>query len=827
MRKHLAIALTALIFFSARTRAETPTTDPVGDASMAEHLAQIAQTNLTVRSISDITLRESAALLEAATKLNNGDPRFPRLWAEACLSLHDSDGAIAALKAYTGVDTDDQVAQSQLIDLYSSKMEAADQKVRYLLDKAALTNLSAEVRAHAGTRAAKIMLDRSQDTEAKQALDDALKLNPLDPDALELNEQLSRKDGPQKHIAALFALLRSNPAQPAVAARVAAELAKEGLTAEAATWYNNSISVSNRLSAPTDPGTFLDYLAEVLVGGQTKGFDAAIDSLLDKQPTNAEALYLKLIFTRRGDDKDATTKAMDAARDGFIERVYAAYRAGAGGNDPPATQPAGEFAKRLGDVMDQAKKIKAAGNDAAIADEASALTDLAWLEIYFDQQPDNAAPLIAALHELLPQDDVRFARLEGWSLLNAGKPNDANVKLSAVAERDPLSAMGMIRIASKDPARKDDVKSSAQALLDDNRGGLLAAILMDGLRDQGVAIHVSEAGNAIKADLDKFPKAWFTFLDAPDNFYLISCNPLRVSSAYDEPMLAVVTITNIGPFDISVGPKGAIKPDLWFDVKVSGPQGPQNFPGAAYDRLGQRLVLKKGGVLQQLIRLDQSKLALALSTNPTAAFSLSFMLVTNPVTGASGIAPGPGGQRVAVKKILERKSNPLGEQQQQAMIASLNNTASDVRIRTISMLCAYARVAATATDDKIKASGKQLVDTYSQLGADPSAPVASWARFMTASVIAPDHRAELLGQMVASPYLGQRMLAVVLALTSGPAGKDTLTTLAKDDDPIVKKFAEAALDDYAHPTTEPAAPTSAPSLEPAAPAPAPGSDLRL
>ena len=106
---------------------------------------------------------------------------------------------------------------------------------------------------------------------------------------------------------------------------------------------------------------------------------------------------------------------------------------------------------------------------AGLADHV--VTDLAWLEIYFAQSPAPSAQLIAALHELVAEDDVRFARLEGWALLVANKPDEAKVKLSAIAERDPLSAMGMIRIAAKDESQKDAVKTSAQTLLNDNRAG--------------------------------------------------------------------------------------------------------------------------------------------------------------------------------------------------------------------------------------------------------------------------------------------------------------------------------------------------------------------
>src|SRR5581483_10259068 len=224
MLKQLAIGCTILLLATA-TQAATPTTDPVGESALAERLAQMAQSNLTTRAISDITLREAASLLEAATKLDPngempGDERYAHLWAEA--------------------------------------------KIKYYQGLVASERIAPEVRAHVAVRLAQELFDRGQDQQAKESLDNALKLNALDPDALEMKERQTRGSTPREHIAALLALLRGNPAQPAVESRLADELATEGLTNEAATWYGNSISVSTRLNRPTDPATFTSYLAELL-----------------------------------------------------------------------------------------------------------------------------------------------------------------------------------------------------------------------------------------------------------------------------------------------------------------------------------------------------------------------------------------------------------------------------------------------------------------------------------------------------------------------------------------------------------------------------------
>src|SRR4051812_41673354 len=192
MRKRLVIVLALLFLLPSATQAAPPTTDPVGDGALAERFTQMAQNNLASRAIGDITLREAAALLEAACKLDNTEPRYAHLRAEACLSLRDTEGAMEALKLAASLDGNEQVAQVQIIDLFAATKESADDKIKYYNFLLGSPQVAAEIKAHVGARLAKEMLDRGALSDAKEALANALKLNPLDPDVLDLNEQMTR-----------------------------------------------------------------------------------------------------------------------------------------------------------------------------------------------------------------------------------------------------------------------------------------------------------------------------------------------------------------------------------------------------------------------------------------------------------------------------------------------------------------------------------------------------------------------------------------------------------------------------------------------------------
>jgi hypothetical protein len=211
------------------------------------------------------------------------------------------------------------------------------------------------------------------------------------------------------------------------------------------------------------------------------------------------------------------------------------------------------------------------------------------------------------------------------------------------------------------------------------------------------------------------------------------------------------------------------------------------------------------------VRLDQPKLSQGLSSNPLVAFQLNFSLVTNPITGGSGtIAPGPAGQRQAIRTVVERAPSAMDAQTQQRIQAAMMGGASDVRMRTLAQMATLAQAFLNPQgNDQSKAKGKELLDILDRLTDDNSAPVAAWARYQLALVRPLADRAKSLSKMAASEYWPERLLGAYLALaTGGDEGKQVMKQLSSDEQPYVKRFAEAGAYDLAHPTTQP---TTAPA----------------
>src|SRR5262249_38555656 len=151
------------------------------------------------------------------------------------------------------------------------------------------------------------------------------------------------------------------------------------------------------------------------------------------------------------------------------------------------------------------------------------------------------------------------------------------------------------------------------------------------------------------------------------------------------------------------------------------------------------------------------------------------------------VAPGPGGQRVQVKRVIERKPNPITAQQQEIIQNNLSIAKSaDVRFYTLSLVAAYAGAMMRNDDKTIQGKGKELSDVVNQLAGDQSPPVATWARYLRLTWATPENGPDQVKEMIGSDYWPSRLLGSVAALGLGAGGKEMLQQLAQDTEPSIK-----------------------------------------
>lgn len=874
-----------------------------GQTVLAERFAEMAQRGLRGERIGQAEFRQSAALLRAATTLNPAEPRFWRLLTEAELQLGNGEGALSALQGYRKIAPDDRVAQVQLIELHASRMESGDKAVEYLRNLLPKASVPAEVRSHVAVLLVHRLLDRGEEAQIPAVLDEALTLNPVNVAALGLKyERVASRGTPAERVAGLLALLRGNPVRPTAMAELARLLAAAGLGKESLEWFGRAADQFSA-SGAADPFTyhdlFVDYASQVYLAGQVQAARGMADQLLKADPDDVDAWLLRLVIDRGAGNAETYAKTRQDAAARLNARWAAAAReidavgteregdavdqgaaaapeparddqtpADAGDAEAPRTPAAANSkeaaadgaaaaeppsAAEAPDPSAVAERVKGLGDDDGARELfVSAVSDLAWFEVYFNGDAAAAGKWIEALATVLPDDNLTLARLRGWAQVAQKQPDAARESLEPVRESDPLSALGLIRLAldqaGGDPDALKAADDQARTLLGSNASGLVGAIVAQALKDRGLTPQPRPDAAALRQASQQFPRPWLDIVDHPERFYSVRAEPLRVAHHYGEPMLVRVVVQNLTDYDITIGEAGVIRPGLWFDAQVQTMKARQ-LPGVAFERLAQSTVLPARQGLAQYVRFDQGGLADYLAASPTQPLQLTGWCMTNPVRKGEGFGPGPGGFRVPFTRKLSRSGFPAvrpGALEQLAR--SLEVGLPEAKIRGLDLMGALMAVAEKASAPPAQPQPAQpaaeksdpgvppatalagtLVPRLVAAAADPVPAVAQWAKFELARAGQPEQQAEAVESLLADPRWEGRLLGLVAATELGAAKAEDLAAKVADADgeePPVRDYAAALVELLQRPptTTQPAAseggsepgadaPTSAPAVD--------------
>ncbi len=799
------------------------------DASLAARFADFGTDLLRQRKVQPAEFDACESLLKAANKLNPAEARYPRLLAEACLATRDVDGAIAALKTFRQISPEDQAAQLQLVELNLQKMETVDAKLAYANQILTATSVAAEVRSAIAVIAAGLASERGQHDQAATALDQALRLNPLNVEALRMRyaeggEELSDF----QRVRLLIATLRANPIQPAAVGELAQKVADMGLVKPALEWYFQAILVHQRLGVAIPADLAVNFGAEQFLAERYDAADGMAIQLLQGDPNDVDALYLRLLCARNTADKLDNVSTRNLARRTLLGQLKKANEFVLDPTSRPATvravvvpPPAAvdalglpipgavetEVPYTLDDLPD-ASPILAKLNQPDAKPETRVayvglLTDLAWYTLYFDPNPQASDKLLETLGKLLPEDNVALVRLQGWNYLQQGKNNEAKNKLSAVADRDPLAALGLALLS---PVSDTDANNRARKLLADNPSRMIGAFIKESLRDRGVKVVAREEAQQIASDLASFPVKWMSIIDRPADFYAVTAEPLQGQYDYREPILVRVTLQNMSEFDITIGRNGVLHSDLWMDGDLRGVKD-QSFPGTAFERITSSNVLRARQSVSQIVRVDQGELQKVLLKNPTSPQQIFLTVFTNPVSTRDGsVGAGPAGYRVALKKLIARAGFSINSEKAVGDLREGLVNGNLGRFNKMDLMAAYIRDARNnPADEALNWAAGIFRDTLIAVRVDASPSVRGWARYLSLTLAAADTRKATVQELVRSNDWTTRLLGAIGANQLEEADRQaTLAELSSDAEPLVQEYAAAMAKVTPSATTQPA-----------------------
>jgi hypothetical protein len=809
----------------------------IAGATLGEQLVDVARENL-VGPMDDASVKQSAALIEAATRLDPNQPRYLRLLADAKQQLHDVPGEIAAWSAYRKLAPNDRVAQVRLIDLYTQQLQTADAQEKYLGSLLDREGIPPEVKSHVATEAARLLLNRSE-KDASAMVDRAVKFYPM-PEAIVLQYQLLPKDATKlEKLKALLAIVRVDPVQSASLQAAAELLSHAGLAPEARPFFAAAVDGIRRQGGAPSHTLLLDYVADLYLAGYDKLAGSWADSVLAGQPDDVDFQFFQLTRLKKvGLDGAAPDDALSKARDALASRwvivnnrILGIADQPEGGGEPvmpPDPQPA---ANKLADAQpktpadqQQTQQLKDAFS--------SAMDDMAWLELYYADKPDAAKQWIDALKIVAPKDNMALERLEGWYDLQTQKPQEAARHFQAFPN-DVLSELGLIQVAKLEGTPKTLKQASdlEQKLMSAHYGGLMDTIIHQAMPETAAAAPddlpapvappgtpapttgpatrpstiMSADAEAMRDALKNFPADVLGFTSEPQKFYSVHLTPMSAKYRYAQPMLAMVTVHNVGEVDLPINAIGPIQPMVVYEADAM--QSNTGGPARAFDELTGRLVLRPGEELDQVVRLDQGPLGVFLQSAISPGLILvSGQAYTNPVIGKNMVAAGSGGQRAGTDQLLGRQVPDLMDSNaRHQFYMELQNGSPDVRIESLDLLAATSRWLHRHPEDaqsqRLSAEFVTVLDHYS---ADPVAYVADWAKYRAATVNRPDAEKLVRGLMKDKDWLARLLSLMAMRYEPFAIRRQMTATMTKDSDATVKELAAATLARLSAPATQPA-----------------------
>ncbi|UCG17777.1 MAG: hypothetical protein JSV19_07045 [Phycisphaerales bacterium] len=411
-----------------------------------------------------------------------------------------------------------------------------------------------------------------------------------------LMELERRGDDPVARVQLLLDMVSSNPARGATVWELARYLDDLSLHDRAAHWYRWSIDHFKRRGPGARPPLDISIdLAACLcdAGRYEQAFDLC-NQAMAADPARLEAQSLMIRIARLRGLKDVARKQCEMVATRLQESEPAIMQSG----------------------------------DAAAAARA------AWFHIEYKPDPARALRLATVATKSAP-DDPAMQRLLGWAKLISGDAAGAENVLAPIAKGDQFATVGLAR-AQLQQDRKEQGIQTLRAAEKLRYSGAAYEKVVGLLEDLGEHPAAKPDRRAVIEVLDAFDRSVLSFYDDPSKVLKLDISPVSKTVAYAEPITCTFTLSNVGPYPITLGHDGMVASP---QVLVSGGGTWLDAPRVdhyLFVSLLRDTVLAPGDKIVVRQTLDVGPLATALEPEPQRQATLEFSFLLDPVLDERG-----------------------------------------------------------------------------------------------------------------------------------------------------------------------------------------------
>lgn len=540
------------------------------------------------------------AIVQYLDQLSPGEPQAQRFLSDVYQTCGDLTAATTAAQRMLEAHPDDYAACIRWLRFRLEGLHNTEQRVELIRKIMETPSLPTPLRAEAAAELASLFIGKGANDKAKQILDQALKLDPLNHTALIARLRLADKPTIEMRVNTMLALLKGNPRAFWVVRELAVLLGEVGLGDLAMQYY----AYAWRIWWPGEPVSnapsafAAEYLSVMLDAGQYKEAIKTFEPAL-RRLNRAPQFQSLMIEAYRANGDNIKVKQMTR----HVEGLYKSQVTVAG-------------------VMEKERNVGPAGR----YDSAQAVENLGW---YY---------LLVERHALRALRNARKARslgakgenidvLMGCAQLRAGQV--AGLKLLK-----PLInkyAMAAAFVAEYDFEKGDGTlgKQAILAGLGAQRKGLAFRTLSALATKHGVKAPPAKDAATVKTLLAGFDPQVLQMGAEPGKFFKVRILPLKTAYFVGEPVLIQARLTNVSKIPISIGSWGLVSNRMGLKMGIEGRDklvfwAPVAiWPAPRYLPAGQSITTR--------VRLDVGPLAEYLSQHPLENITLNVSGILNPV----------------------------------------------------------------------------------------------------------------------------------------------------------------------------------------------------
>ncbi|MCC7146085.1 MAG: hypothetical protein IT443_06530 [Phycisphaeraceae bacterium] len=742
-----------------------------GEAILADQLVLLARQVLQGQGEPrpDQVVR-ARVLLDQALKLNDQDAEVWRLYRELCRLAGDTQGEVQALRSYIKLQPQDDVAQLALIAFRVQELQTVPSRVdllENLLATGHTTGLSDALRSRIATMIALMSRDAGDWDRFRKYLGQAVSLDSTNSQAATLLYEfaVNRNASPMQQGQALLNLVQAAPMSTNARRSLADLLLAERAYGAASIQYQSIAQISQE---PLNDWRFFYAWAVSLVGDNraNEALDLLnqVDAMMRQASTPPPAPEgTQPAEPQTQPDNSPLGLSVD------LEQLRLAILEGLG-QTPGADTSFGRIQKHL------EAQIAAGNKDAAGL--------LAWTSVISNRGLDRARQILAQGD--LDPNSVITQLLGGWLKLREGDYQAAAQAFTPLQATEPFAVLGLAMLkSSDDPQRQELLKQVIE------RGPASAAAvsaLME-LRRQKVVVQMTSTGSGLVERL----KSVLVQISNPDpnagRWVSLSLEMPNNTFVYLEPIPVKITLRNLSPLPLSVGPNGTIPTTLFIQIvprRGGSAMAPIN--DQVVD-LSTRLRLNAGEALTVDGRLDRGGLGGLIASIPTETIGLTVMGLLNPRYQPDGsVVPGMLGDK-DTQVLIERRGMPVSEVNAEGWIATLDDPDRVERIRALGRLtltAAQVESSDPGIDALVRRMAESVVKRFVDL--DPTSQ-ALVVRFIPAG----DRGTALFGGALDMARRSDNTLVKICYLATQVASSQdpTLDAGLRSNDADVRKFAEA------------------------------------